>query len=177
MDIAVDGAVTVNGASDQTGTARLYERHVPAAVRLAYLLTGDAATAQDVAHDAFLKAAARFHLMRDPELFGAYLRRTVVRTVLMRRRSAEREQARAERAVRQSPADLGDPAAESSDHVDLVAALRTLPARQQAVLVLRFWLDLPEAEIARAVGCRPGTVKSTLARGLDALRKAVPADG
>ena len=159
---------------DEDRTASLYRAHAPSAVRLAYLLTGDAAAAQDVAHDAFLKAASRLSVMRDPDRFGAYLRRTVVRTVLMRRRAAERDEARAERAA--GATGSGDPAEASAAHVDLLAALRTLPSHQQAALVLRYWIDLPEADIARAMGCRPGTVKSSLSRGLDALRKVVPLD-
>lgn len=162
--------------ADDGDTGALYRTHIPAAVRLAYLLTGDAAAAHDVAHDAFLKVAGRLRTMRDPERFAGYLRRTVVRTVLMHRRSAERSQARAERNVRLDTADGGDPAASVADRVDVVTALGTLPPRQQAVLVLRFWLDLPEAEIARVIGCRPGTVKSTLSRGLDALREVVTVD-
>jgi RNA polymerase sigma-70 factor (sigma-E family) len=162
--------------ADDGGTTALYRAHVPAAVRLAYLLTGDAASAQDVAHDAFLKAAGRVRTLRDPERFAGYLRRTVVRTVLMHRRSAERSRARAERDVRLGGVVDGDPSTSTAARLDVVAALATLPPRQQAALVLRYWLDLPEAEIARVIGCRPGTVKSTLSRGLDALREVVTID-
>lgn len=171
---AVEAAVDL--AIEGTGTAALYRAHVPGAVRLAYLLTGDAACAQDVAHDAFLKAAARLRFMHDPDRFASYLRRTVVRGVLMHRRSAEREEARERRAAGQGAGAVVDHAGNASAHLDLVAALATLPSRQRAALVLRYWLDLPEAEIARALDCRPGTVKSTLARALEALRKVVPAD-
>lgn len=174
MEVVVERGLGLS--VDEQGAARLYRAHVPGAVRLAFLLTDDAASAQDVAHDAFLKAAAKFRLMNDPEHFGAYLRRTVVRTVLMRRRSEEREHSRAERTAGHRHTNAADPAVVTSSHVDLVTALRTLPPRQQAALVLRYWLDLPEAEIARAMGCRPGTVKSTLARGLESLRKVVPDD-
>lgn len=75
----------------------LYRRHVPDAVRLGYLLTGNRAESQDVAQDAFLAAMGRFRMLRNPDKFQAYLRRTVVRTVLMRRRSTGREEARIER--------------------------------------------------------------------------------
>lgn len=161
---------------DDGDTTALYRAHIPAAVRLAYLLTGDAASAQDVAHDAFLKAAGRVRTMRDPERFAGYLRRTVVRTVLMNNRSLQRSQARAERDARLGAVDDGDPSASAADRVDVVAALATLPPRQQAALVLRYWLDLPEAEIAQVIGCRPGTVKSTLSRGLETLREVVAFD-
>ena len=168
--------VTVHLAVDGTSTTALYRAHLPAAIRLAYLLTNDAALAEDIAHDAFLKAASRLRLMHDRERFSAYLRRTVVRTVLMRHRSAERERARAEMVAHQEPGCAGDPATATTAHLDLVAALQTLPPHQQAALVLRYWVDLPESDIARAMGCRPGTVKSTLSRGLEALRKVVAPD-
>ncbi len=157
-------------------TEELYRRHVPDATRLAFLLTGDAAAAQDVVHDAFVKAAAKWHVMRKPDQFGAYLRRTVVRTVLMGRRSAEREEARAVRAAAGEPRSERDVGAVVADRLGIAEALATLPARQRAALVLRYWHDLPEAEIASVLGFAPGTVKSSLSRGLDALREVVPAD-
>lgn len=159
-----------------TRTEDLYRRHVPDAVRLGTMLTGDAATGQDVAHDAFVKAAAKWTVMRNPDQFGAYLRRTVVRTVLMRRRSVEREDARAVRAhagVEERERDVG---AVVADRLHVADALASLPVRQRAAVVLRYWHDLPEAEIAGILGCAPGTVKSSLARGLDALREVVTAD-
>ncbi len=173
-DGVVDPRVEVT--VDRTGTAALYRAHVPSAVRLAFLLTGDAASAQDVAHDAFLRAASRLRLMRNQDHFGAYLRRAVVRSVLMRHRSMEREQARAKRVAHGLAGVVDDPAGNASAHFDLVAALRTLPSHQKSALVLRYWLDLSEADIALAMGCRPGTVKSSLSRGLEALRKVLPAD-
>lgn len=154
----------------------LYRRHVPEAVRLATLLTGDAAAAQDVAHDAFMAVATRSRSIRDPEKFGAYLRTTVVRQVLMRHRSSTRELARAERAARGVPVTTAGAHAGTGDRLVLVEALRTLPDRQRAALVLRYWHDLSEHEIARTLGCRPGTVKSLLSRGLAALKEVVPSD-
>ena len=154
----------------------LYRRHVPDAVRLAFLITGDRAEAQDVAQDAFLAAAGRFRLMRDPSKFGAYLRRTVVRSVLMRRRSSDREVARVERSVRGAPDHVASAHHGLADRLVLEAALGRLTARQRAAVVLRYWHDLPEREIARVLGCAPGTVKSLLSRALATLREEVPAD-
>jgi RNA polymerase sigma-70 factor (sigma-E family) len=151
--------------------ATLYRHHVPAAIRLAFLLTGDAAIAQDLAHEAFLRCASKRASMRSPDRFGAYLRRAVVREVAMRRRAADREYGRLDRASRSRP--VTDDVQTATDRVDLVAALQRLPARQRTAIVLRYWSDLPEAEIARSLGCRPGTVKSSLARGLAALRLEV----
>lgn len=154
----------------------LYRRHVPDAVRLGFLLTGDTATAQDLAHDAFLSAATKIRSMRDPSRFGAYLRTSVVRASLMRARSRAREDSRVERSQRgwrsaEPPANAG-----ATDRLLLIEALRDLPERQRAAVVLRYWHDLPEREIARTLGCAPGTVKSLLSRGLTALREAVPSE-
>lgn len=174
MEVTSD--LRVDRTDEDRTTTALYRAHVPAAVRLAALLTGDAASAQDVAQDAFLKAATRLRHLDDPDRFAAYLRRTVVRTVLMGNRSAARERGRNERVAQHRTTGAVDPAAAASTSADLVAALRSLPPSQRAALVLRYWLDLPEAEIAQALRCRPGTVKSTLSRGLDALRKVIPPD-
>jgi len=154
----------------------LYRQHGASAVRLAYLLTGDEAAAHDIAHDAFLCASARLWAMHDLSRFAGYLRRTVVRTTLMRQRSGTREQARVRAVANMNGSYAGDPVSNASDHIDLIEAMRVLSPRQQAVIVLRFWQDMSEAEIATTLGCRPGTVKLSLARGLDALRKVVPAD-
>ena len=154
----------------------LYRRHVPDAVRLAYLITGDRAEAQDVAQDAFLAAAGKLRLMRDPTKFQAYLRRTVVRTVLMHRRSSGREVARAERSTSGAPRHVAGAHHGLADRLVLAAALERLTDRQRAAVVLRYWHDLPEREIARILGCAPGTVKSLLSRALATLREEVPAD-
>lgn len=154
----------------------LSRRHVPDAVRLGYLLTGNRAESQDVAQDAFLAAMGRFRMLRNPDKFQAYLRRTVVRTVLMRRRSTGREEARIERNARGAPSHVDGAHRGVADRLLLEAALDRLPARQRAAVVLRYWHDLPEREIARVLGCAPGTVKSLLSRALVALREEVPAD-
>ncbi len=78
----------------------LYRRHAPEARRLAYLLTGDRAEADDVVQDAFVKMAGRLLALRSPDASGAYLRRVVVNTVLSRSRSRRREQVRQERSAR-----------------------------------------------------------------------------
>lgn len=162
--------------SERGSVEELYRRHVPDAVRLAYLLTGDHAEAQDVAQDAFLAAAPRFSLLRDPSRFQAYLRRTVVRTVLMRRRSSDRESARIDRSRAGAADRIAGAHTGVADRVVLSQALDRLPVRQRAALVLRYWHDLPEREIARVLGCKPGTVKSLLSRALATLREEVPTD-
>lgn len=154
--------------------AALYRAHIADATRLGFLLTGDLQSGQDLAHDAFLRAAAQLRTIRHPDRFGAYLRRAVVRAALMERRSAARRRVRQERAA--PPALATDETSGIAGRVDLLAALWQLPPRQRAALVLRYWHDLPEREMAAALGCRPGTVKSLLSRGLATLRQEVSID-
>lgn len=162
--------------TERESVEELYRRHVPDSIRLAYLMTGDESAAHDIAHDAFLSAAGKLWLMRDPSRFRAYLRRCVVRSVLMRRRAGEREAARIDRSL----AGVPDTAAAAhngvADRLELAVALASLPVRQRAALVLRYWHDLPEREIASVLGCAPGTVKSLLSRALTTLREEVSSD-
>jgi RNA polymerase sigma-70 factor (sigma-E family) len=144
--------------------ADLYRAHLPGATRLAYLLTGDRAAAEDVAQEAFLRVASRLGGLRDENAFPAYLHRAVVNGARNRARrlSLERRHAYADTRVEQPP-DVGT-------RDELWHALQRLPHRQRAALVCRFYLDLSEAETAERLRCRPGTVKSAVARGLAALR-------
>ncbi len=150
----------------------LYRRHAPEARRLAYLLTGDRAEADDVVQDAFVKLAGRLFSLRSPEASGAYLRRVVVNTVLSRSRSRRREQARQDRSARLSAA--GDVWADQEPpDGPLWEALQRLPERQRAAIVLRHWLDLSEERTAELLGCPPGTVKSQVSRGLATMRETM----
>jgi RNA polymerase sigma-70 factor (sigma-E family) len=149
----------------------LYVRHAPGAVRLAFLLTGDRALAEDLVQDAFVKLAGRFVDFRDPRGFEAYLRTTVVnlsrahfRHRKVERTYLEREAARPAPEIRSS--DLGTREA-------LREALFGLSERQRAAIVLRFYEDLSESQTAEILGCRPGTVKSLVSRGMGALRRAM----
>jgi len=130
-------------------------------VRLAYLLVGSEAIAEELVQDSFARMHGRWDRV---EYRRAYLRAAVVNACRSHRRRAVLERTR-----RPSPA-AGSTTAEPDELWD---ALARLPHRQRTALVLRFYEDLPEAEIASALGCRPGTVKSLLHRGLDELRKVV----
>jgi len=138
----------------------LYAREFVRAVRLAHLLTGANDVAEDLAQDAFLKVRDRLDRIDNP---GGYITTTIVNLCRNWHRSRERELARTQRA--------GARDAVSSPHEDVLDVVDRLPFRQRTVLVARYWLDLPEAEIARLLGCRPGTVKSLASRGLETLRK------
>jgi RNA polymerase sigma-70 factor (sigma-E family) len=155
-------------AQEQAGLATLYDRSAPAATRLAYLLTGDRMLAEDLVQDAFVRVAGRLGHLREAGAFDAYLRRAVVNLAKnhFRRRAVER--AFLDRSA------SGQPVAGHEGSVverrATMAALAKLPARQRAAIVLRFYEDLPEDEIARILRCRNGTVRSLVTRGVHAMR-------
>ena len=140
----------------------------PGLVRLAFGLTGDRWAAEDIAQVALARAYAAWRRVRRADDPDAYLRRILVNASnrrFRRRRVTEQPGDPPETAV-EGPADLvGERAA-------LVAALRQLPTRQRAVVVLRYWEDLTDAQIAAALGCSPGTVRSQLSRALAKLRES-----
>ncbi|MGW2039202.1 RNA polymerase sigma factor [Streptomyces virginiae] len=149
----------------------LYHAHRLGMVRLAVLLVDDLATAEDVVQDAFT-ALYRHHGEQIADVDNAlgYLRTSVVntaRSVLRRRRTVR---------AWTPPPTVDEPSAE--DHVvldeahrEVLAALARLTPRRRQVLVLRYWADLSEAEIATTLGISRGAVKSNASRGLDALER------
>jgi RNA polymerase sigma-70 factor (sigma-E family) len=148
--------------------AAAYDTHAPRLGRLAYLLTGDAALAEDLVQEAFTRAFARFAHLRRPDALSGYLRRTVINLAYKRQRRLRTEQTHAPKFdTRADVVSQPDVAVRA----EIWDALRELPYRQRAALVLRFYEDMTEKEIARAMGCPTGTVKSSLHRGLAALRE------
>lgn len=150
---------------------RLYAAHWRELVRLSVLLVRDTATAEEVVQDAFVAVHARWGRLRDPDLALAYLRQSVVN----RSRSALRHRSVVARHLERTrrPADVpgADQAALDGDlRAGVLDALRALPQRQREVLVLRYYLDLSEAQIADTLGISPGSVKSHASRGAAALR-------
>jgi RNA polymerase sigma-70 factor (sigma-E family) len=148
--------------------ADIYHTHRLGMVRLAVLLVDDLGTAEDVVQDAFAGLHQRWDRLRDVNAALGYLRTSVVnnaRSVLRRRRTARLY-------VPPREPDHGSAEGEvmlSAEHAEVVAALRRLPQRQREVLVLRYWSDLSEVQIAEALGISTGTVKSTASRGMAAL--------
>jgi RNA polymerase sigma factor (sigma-70 family) len=148
-----------SGPLPSSDLATLYRRQREAMIRLARLLTGSLAVAEEVVQEAFLKMQ---QLKEQPLNPDGYLRTTVANIS-----KSHMRRLRLERAVLpQDQITFND-----AEMADTWAAVRRLPFRQRAVLALRFYEDLPEAEIARVLGCRPGTVKSSLHRGLAKLRE------
>ncbi|MFF7249174.1 SigE family RNA polymerase sigma factor [Embleya sp. NPDC008237] len=136
-------------------------------VRTAYLLTGDHAIAEDVAQSALTKTYVNWRRVRGADNPDAYVRRILVNANIRRfRKRRVAEQLRAE-----LPQRVGeDPYVRADQRQMLRTALADLPGRQRAVVVLRYWDDLPEAEVSRILGCSLGTVKSQAAKGLARLR-------
>lgn len=146
--------------------------------RTAYLMCGDWHWADDLAQTAFIRLAANWHRVRDPQAVDAYLRTCLIRAYLAETRRSWR---RRERSVADTP-DLADPddgAEVAARRVAFTRALRQVPPRQRVTLICRFYQGLNVAETAAALGCSEGTVKSQTARGLATLRQilgdAVPA--
>jgi RNA polymerase sigma-70 factor (sigma-E family) len=150
----------------------LYERHAPAAGRLAYLLTGDRAQAEDLVQDAFVRVVGRFGHLHVPDAFHSYLRRTIVNlhTSQLRRRRLERAYLARERSSAR-PAEPAVP--DLGVRQELWDALGRLPARQRAAIVLRYYEDLSEHETAVVLGCSVPAVKSLVARAMETLRARI----
>jgi RNA polymerase sigma-70 factor (sigma-E family) len=141
-----------------------------ALLKTAYALTGDRHAAEDLVQSALAKAFARWRRIEEPE---PYLRRMIYNDFVSAWRSPRR---RAEVSVAELPEPAGGPAAEPDPALRLLLrdALRRLPPRQRAVLILRYFEDLTVEETAAVLSCRPGTVASQAARALMKLRAMVP---
>ena len=148
--------------------AEMYERSAPGGFRLAFLLTGDRALAEDLVQDAFVRFVGRFGHLRDLDAFDGYLRRTIVNLSknVYRRRAIERSYL--ERRTAEDRDERTDP--DFAENESIRRALMALPERQRAAIVLRYYEDRPEIEIADILHCRPATVRSLVARGLERLR-------
>lgn len=164
------------------GIAALYETQWAGLVRLSWLLLRDQQAAEDVAQDAFIATYRNWEKLRDEEAAVAYLRRcavngarSVLRHLVVVRRENLAEAGRADAAGRLSAPSSADAAMAHLDGDELMAALATLPERQREVIVLRYYSDFSEAQIAEALDIAPGSVKTHAYRGLRALRERMVA--
>jgi RNA polymerase sigma-70 factor (sigma-E family) len=168
------GAVSADWDADRAVTV-LYATHYRSLVRLAALLLRDTATAEEVVQDSFVAMHDGWRRLRDNDKALSYLRQSVVN----RARSVLRHRVVVDRNAPKPPPDM--PSAEQGaitllERSAVVTALRTLPARQREALVLRFYGDLSEAQIAAAMGISKGAVKSHTARAMTALRSVLERD-
>jgi RNA polymerase sigma-70 factor (sigma-E family) len=172
MSGTADTRVTGHAWDADQAVTQLYATQYRSLVRLASLLLRDVTAAEEVVQDAFVAMHGSWRRLRDPDRALAYLRQAVVN----RARSALRHRKVEER---HAPAPMPDHA--SAEHVALEAlerqqvihALDALPARQREVLVLRYYLDLSEAQIAETIGISRGAVKSHASRGMATLRTSL----
>jgi RNA polymerase sigma factor (sigma-70 family) len=156
----IPGVSDVN-AEPRPSLERIYRDQRLTLIRLALLLTGSRELAEDIVQTAFVSAQARWTTIDD---HVAYLRRVVVN---------QAHDAHRRRYRRRLP-DRAEPVTHQPDIDETWAELRRLPPQQRAVVVLRFYEDLPLTEIAQMLHRPPGTVRSDLHRALDRLRRTLP---
>jgi RNA polymerase sigma-70 factor (sigma-E family) len=166
-----DDAPAVPRSADEA-VRLLYGTHWHQLVRLATLLTRDASVAEELVQDAFVSLHRRWASLDDPGAAHGYLRTTVINNA----RSALRHRGVEERYRQPGAPEPSGPeerAVQATEDARVMAALRTLSRRQQEVLVLRYYADLSEHDIATTLGMSRGAVKSHAHRGLAALREAL----
>jgi RNA polymerase sigma-70 factor (sigma-E family) len=166
--LAAPGAARPGRSADGAVT-ELYSLHYHRLVRLAALLVRDVPSAEDIVQDSFVAMHDGWQRLRDAESALAYLRQAVVN----RSRSVLRHRAVVEKYPEKPSPDM--PSAEHGALVQLersavIATLRKLPGRQREAIVLRYYADFSEAEVAAAMGISCGAVKSHTARAMAALR-------
>jgi RNA polymerase sigma-70 factor (sigma-E family) len=144
-----------------------------ALLRFARLLTGDQASAEDLLQAALADAYVRWARVRDADHPDAYMRRVIVnRQLSWRRRRSSSEVSTSPAALGAAAAGVPDIALGVVDRDHARRVLAALPPRARTILVLRYYEDLADAEIADLLGLAPATVRSTASRALSALREA-----
>ncbi|MBM0127021.1 SigE family RNA polymerase sigma factor [Pimelobacter simplex] len=156
---------------DEQEYADLYAAQWPRLYRMARAVAGDAATAEDAVQAAFARAYASWGRVRAADHPEAYLRRMVLNELLGLRRRAWSRRERPQESIESGlVTEAPDGAVAERDR--MWSAVRALPPRQRAVVVLRYYEDLSEEQIATALGCSRGTVKSQAAAALANLRRS-----
>jgi RNA polymerase sigma-70 factor (sigma-E family) len=146
-----------------------------ALVRYAYLLTADWALAEDLAQEALVSAHLRWRRIQKMDHPEAYVRKVVMTQFLSWRRKRSNTECPGGMLDDRSEVIVFDPAETAAERDVMWQRLAVLPRQQRAVLVLRYYEDLRDDQIAYLLGCAPSTVRVHASRGLDALRPHVPA--
>ncbi|MBA2445914.1 MAG: SigE family RNA polymerase sigma factor [Nocardioidaceae bacterium] len=166
-------AVSVERWDADHAVTQMYAAHYTSLVRLAGLLVRHSGEAEEIVQDAFVAMHGRWRRLREPDKALAYLRRSVVNGARSSQRhhvvSDKHLHRQADDVRRHAPSAEQQTLAAETRH-EVLAALHDLPQRQQEVLVLRYYSDLAEADIADALGISRGAVKSHASRGISALR-------
>lgn len=161
---------------DGAAFAQLVRPHQEIAFRTAYLITRNAADAEDAAQDALVKAYRALPRFRAGAPLRPWLLEIVANEARNRRRSSGRREALVLRAAREAPSGGAAPSPEgeavaADERRRLLALVERLPEEQRLAIACRFFLELSERETAAVLAVRPGTVKSRLSRALDRLRE------
>ena len=159
----------VSRPAEASSLDELFHTHYDVMVRLAVLLVGDRSSAEEVVQDAFVQMHMRQRRLGDPDSMGAYLRQSVLNGA---RSHLRWRGVRQRKAVPADPTVLTTPersALDSDRRREILAALDELPHRQREVIVMRYWLELSEDEIANALGISHGAVKTHGHRARQAL--------
>ncbi len=165
-------ATTGGSRSADEAVAQLHREHYRSLVRLAALLLDDVGSSEEVVQDAFVKVHLGWGRLADPQRAPAYLRSAVLNGARSRMRHRQVQDRHLEAVPPPAPsAEAGALAAD--EHHRVIAALGVLPARQREAVVLRYYLDLSEAEMATAMAISAGSVKTHLHRGLAALHETL----
>jgi RNA polymerase sigma-70 factor (sigma-E family) len=159
----------------ELGFAGFVRANTPALLRTAYLLTGNGPAAEELVQDTLVHLYPKWAKVAAADVPIAYVRRSLTNAFVNQKRGPAARQVALD-AVPES-ADWRDPIDRFADRDELWTLLGTLPDRQRAALVLRYFHDLPDDEIARTLDCRVGTVRSLISRGLAALREQRAAAG
>jgi RNA polymerase sigma-70 factor (sigma-E family) len=168
------GADSATGAPDAgVAVTAIYAAHALGLTRLALVMTGDRQVAEDIVHDAFFGLHRRWPELRDTDKALPYVRSAVLNGCRQEFRRARSRSATAGRRDEYLPPAWSAESAVLADEErrEVLTALRRMAPRQREALVLRYYLDLSEAETASAMGVSRGTAKSAVARGLRALRQ------
>jgi RNA polymerase sigma-70 factor (sigma-E family) len=148
----------------------LYSQHAPAAIRLAYVLTGDPDAAEDLVQEAFVRLHARFKDRASPDALYPYLRQTIINLSRDRFRRLRSERAY---LANQAPNASSPGGIDTDLSLRFTDALYQLPHRQRLAIVLRYVEDLSEQQTAAFLGCSVPAVKQLVARGSRALRASM----
>jgi RNA polymerase sigma-70 factor (sigma-E family) len=164
-----DGPLPGLSAGKEAAVTALYHQHALSLIRLAHIILGSRAGAEDIVNDAFCGLYRRWEHLNDQGNALGYVRSSVLngcRTALRRGRLAELARCYLPAAVSAEAAALS-----GEERREVVRALRRLPERQREVLVLGYYLDLPDEQIAADLGITPSTVRSTRHRALAAMER------
>jgi RNA polymerase sigma factor (sigma-70 family) len=180
--VVEEGELVARARAGDTDAYRcLMLREQDIAFRAAYLITGNAADAEDAAQEGFVKAFYALDRFRVGSLFRPWLLRIVTNEALNRRRAADRQASILQRAGQAEPGHVHEPSPETvtlatETRTQVLSALATLSDDDRIVLAYRYLLDIPVAEIATILDCPQRTVRSRIARALKRLRTQLTAD-